>query len=131
VLLAALAVGTALLQWRIRAEQVAYAGTWDCGYAAPTARMQYTGSSFSQWLVELFGWVLRPKTDRPRLTALFPQSAEFRSHVPDLVLDKAVMPAFRFMAGLLFWFRILQQGNLHAYLLYIFGILIALMLYFR
>jgi hydrogenase-4 component B len=33
--------------------------TWGCGYAAPTARMQYTGASFSDQFAGLFGWVLR------------------------------------------------------------------------
>jgi hypothetical protein len=110
---------------------VRYAGTWDCGYAAPTARMQYTGSSFAQWLVDLFGWALQPKLQRPRIQALFPRTADFRSHVPEVVLDKAILPVFRFFAGIFFWFRILQQGSLQIYMLYIFGTLIVLLLYFR
>ena len=38
-----------------------HVGTWDCGYARPTSRMQYTASSFAQMIVGMFGWVLRPQ----------------------------------------------------------------------
>ena len=51
--------------------------TWGCGYLAPTPRMQYTSSSFAQMLVGLFGWVLRPRTHRPRDLPLFPQTGRF------------------------------------------------------
>jgi hydrogenase-4 component B len=33
--------------------------TWDCGYARPTPRMQYTSSSFSRPIRQLFSWVVR------------------------------------------------------------------------
>ena len=46
--------------------------SWDCGYARPTARMQYTASSFADTLVALFGWALRPTEDRPRPRGPFP-----------------------------------------------------------
>src|SRR5438067_1498749 len=42
--------------------------TWDCGYARPTARMQYTASSFAQIVVRLFRSVLRPVVHAPRPT---------------------------------------------------------------
>jgi hydrogenase-4 component B len=35
-------------------------GTWDCGYLAPAARMQYTGSSLGNGLVGIFQFVLHP-----------------------------------------------------------------------
>ena len=41
--LAALAILAAIFLWRrVRQNGVTHAGTWDCGYAAPTPRMQYT-----------------------------------------------------------------------------------------
>jgi hydrogenase-4 component B len=42
--------------------------TWACGYVAPTARMQYTASSFAQMMVDLFAWVLRPRVHRPAVS---------------------------------------------------------------
>ena len=37
----------------MRTHAVTEALTWDCGYAAPTARMQYSASSFADLLVGL------------------------------------------------------------------------------
>ena len=97
---------------------------------APTSSMQYTSSSFAQMLVGLFGWVLRPRIARAkRICRCSRGQAEFHSDVPDAVLDEAVLPTFRFGAWLFSWFRVLQQGNVQIYLLYIFLALIALLLW--
>jgi hydrogenase-4 component B len=128
-LVAAVALTGALLSWRLRTGVVESGPTWGCGYAAPTARMQYTSSSFAQMLVGLFGWALRPRTHRPRDLALFPHGTSFHSEVPDTVLDEAVLPAFRFGAWLSSWFRVLQQGSIQMYLLYIFVALVTLLLW--
>jgi hypothetical protein len=40
-----------------------------------------------------------------------------------------VLPTFRFTAWLFSWCRVLQQGNIQIYLLYIFLALIALLLW--
>jgi hypothetical protein len=103
--------------------------TWGCGYVAPTPRMQYTSSSFAQMIVGLFAWALPPRTARPQKLALFPKSASFHSETPDTVLDRAVLPAFRFSAWLFSWFRVFHQGSIQAYLLYMFLTLIALLLW--
>ena len=41
--------------------EVSLSGTWDCGYARPTGRMQYTASSFAQPLTNMFGSLLRTR----------------------------------------------------------------------
>lgn len=91
--------------------------------------MQYTSSSFAQMLVGMFAWVLRPRTHRTIDLPLFPQHADFHSDVPDAVLDEVVLPSFQFGAWLFSWFRVFQQGNIQAYLLYIFLALIILLLW--
>ncbi|MHB1558884.1 MAG: proton-conducting transporter transmembrane domain-containing protein [Isosphaeraceae bacterium] len=103
--------------------------TWGCGYAAPTPRMQYTSSSFAEMLVGMFGWVLRPRIRRPSDLPLFPRGAEFRSDVPDAVLDEVVVPTIRTGAWLFSRFRVFQQGNIRMYVLYIFVALIVLLLW--
>jgi hydrogenase-4 component B len=89
-LLGALVAGAAALRRRARGPQ---AETWGCGYAAPNARMQYTGSSFAEMLTLRFGWAFSPRAhvDPPR--GPFPAHASFSSHVPDTVLDVALAPA--------------------------------------
>jgi formate hydrogenlyase subunit 3/multisubunit Na+/H+ antiporter MnhD subunit len=85
----------ALLLWRrsrLRAPQPV-APTWGCGFARPTARMQYTGSSFADSLVLRFGWVFFPKTRVVVPSGPFPRHAAFDSSVPDTVLDVVIVPA--------------------------------------
>ena len=129
VLVAALALTSLLLWLRLRTSIVETGPTWGCGYVAPTPRMQYTSSSFAEMLVGLFSWVLRPRTKRPADLELFPRRTDFHCHVPDVVLDDAVLPAFTYAADKFSWFRIFQQGKLQAYLLYIFVMVLALLLW--
>ena len=68
------------------------APTWGCGFATPTARMQYTGSSLAEQLVVRFGWFFFPRIQVEPPAGLFPRRASFGSHVPDTVLDLAILP---------------------------------------
>jgi hydrogenase-4 component B len=129
LLAAALGLGGALLWRRVRRLGTAAAPTWDCGYAAPSARMQYTSSSFAQMLVGLFAPVLRPRTHRPGYLPVFPPRSWFHSEVPDTVLERALLPAFRFGAWLFSWTRVLHQGSVQVYILYILAVLLALLLW--
>jgi hydrogenase-4 component B len=129
LLMAALLGGTVALSLRLRYSLVAKGATWGCGYSAPTPRMQYTSSSFAQMLVGLFAWALRPRTHRPKKLTLFPEKTSFHSDVPDTVLDEVVLPAFQLSGRLFSWFRVLQQGSIQTYLLYIFIALIVLLLW--
>ena len=92
-----LALAGGLAAWRrgrLAGPQPA-ATTWGCGYDAPTARMQYTGSSFAELLVLRFRWVFFPKKQVHPPAGPFPRHAAFDSHVPDTVLDVAIVPALR------------------------------------
>ena len=100
--------------------------TWGCGYLAPTPRLQYTGTSLSQFLVSIFGWSLRPVEIRPQIKELFPASATYWSKVPEIMLDRVVSPMFDALARRMLWFRLLQQGSLQIYLLYIVAMLVVL-----
>lgn len=119
---ALLVVGTALLFARqARAVRAApRAGTWDCGYVAPTPRMQYTASSFADGLVGVLSAVLRPRTHRPTIEGLHPAPASFDVHVDDTVLQRLILPAFRRTGAALMRLRALQGGRVQLYVLYIF-----------
>ena len=104
-------------------------GTWDCGYARPTARMQYTGSSFGQSVMELFQWGLWPKTHRLRIKALFPRERSFEQIVPDVILDRLATPVFQFAERNLLRVRFLQQGWVQVYVVYILAAVLALLLW--
>jgi hydrogenase-4 component B len=129
-LLALLTLAGMWLHRRIASGGATTGVTWDCGYAAPTPRMQYTASSFAQMLGSLFAWVQLPRLHLPPgELPLFPGRTAFRSHALDLVLDVVLKPAYRFGARITSSFRFLQAGNIHAYLFYIVLFLIVLLLW--
>jgi hydrogenase-4 component B len=128
VLLALVAAGAGWLWLRTR-RAAPPVPTWDCGYLARTARMQYTASSFGQTLVEMFSWALRPRVHRPALSGPFPAAARFESHVADAVLDDLLVPAGRGLERGLRWFRWVQRGSVHAYLVYILATLVWLLVW--
>ncbi|GEJ56895.1 proton-conducting transporter transmembrane domain-containing protein [Anaeromyxobacter diazotrophicus] len=88
-----LAAAGLLAAWRRRRARGAPAAeTWGCGYTRPTARMQYTGSSFAEMLTLRFGWAFFPRARVEPPRGPFPRRATFSSHVPDTVLDVALLP---------------------------------------
>jgi len=116
--------------WLLRRSRAAPAvGTWDCGYAAPTARMQYTSSSFAQMLVGTFAWALRPEVKRPDLDGPFPLPSRFHTEVRDAVLDRMLVPVTRSVDEQRRWVMWLQRGSTHAYLVYILVTLVSLLLW--
>jgi hydrogenase-4 component B len=107
--------------------RAATALTWDCGYAAPTARMQYTASSVARGLVGFFAWAMPPVVHAPRALPLFPSAAAFESHVPDTVLDRALLPVLRRARWVLGFSRYIQHGRMQLYLLYLGVTLVVLL----
>jgi hydrogenase-4 component B len=104
-------------------------GTWDCGYAVPTARMQYTSSSFAQMLVNAFAWALRPDVKRPELSGPFPDPGRFTTDVPDTVLDRLLVPSVERVDEQRRWVTWMQRGSAHAYILYILATLVVLLIW--
>lgn len=102
-------------------------GTWDCGYAKPSARMQYSSSSFAGMLVNLFASLLRPSMHRPEIRELFPKVTSFASHVPEVILELIMVPLFMKADERFSTVRRLQHGQLHLYILYVFLALLALL----
>jgi hypothetical protein len=122
-----------LLGWlRLRlvsGREIGTAATWDCGYAEPTPRMQYTSSSFAQPLTTLFGPLLRPVVRFAPPTGLFPRQASFASDTPDLAHRGVFVPVFRLVDRAGTKLRWLQHGNVHLYVLYIALTLLVLLVW--
>ena len=127
VLLLVVIVITAVYVNLLKSRSTGTTGTWDCGYAAPSATMQYTASSFAQMLVSVFASILRPERHAPQIKELFPADAAFHSHVPEVVLDRGILPFFEAVDQRLSAVRRLQSGQLNRYILYIFLALIILL----
>jgi hydrogenase-4 component B len=102
--------------------------TWDCGYARPTARTQYTASSFARTLVYLFRGILRPIADEPAVAGPFPAKTKFASRVDDVVLEDFLAPFWHRFRMRLSWLRVFQQGSVQTYVFYILIVLFVLLL---
>jgi hydrogenase-4 component B len=126
--LLALGAGLALLARR-RAAGARRGPTWDCGYALPTPRMQYTAASFARTIVQLSGSVLRPREQPPGVTGLFPPPTHAHSHVDDAVLDRVIVPAARRIENGFSWFHRFHRGLSQHYLLYILVAMIVLLVW--
>jgi hydrogenase-4 component B len=120
VVLAVLALALAGWLWRrVRRGDLSRALTWDCGYAMPTARMQYTAGSFAGIINEWFEWILRPERHQQLPENLFPAVARHTEHTPETVLEKIVEPAALLVMRVSAVARSLQHGRVQAYLLYL------------
>lgn len=110
----------------LRGRTVTEAPTWGCGFAAPTPRMQYTASSFSQPLLAPLARLLRPSLRKRRPKGLFPKGAAFISNYEDPADRGIYDPALHLLERLAHALRPLQQGHLQIYLLYVLLTLVAL-----
>ena len=112
---------------RARARQPALP-TWDCGYAAASPRLQYTGSSFADLVTSRFAWALRPEVQRPDIHRFFPAAASFHSRVDDSILEHLLRPRVERVRELAARIRATQTGNLQEYVLYIVAAIALLLL---
>jgi hydrogenase-4 component B len=106
----------ALLAARLIGKPRGAGPTWDCGYAKPDPRMQYTASSFARSIAAFFAWALKPKIRAPKIQGAFPVSSSLESHVDELILDRALEPGFKALKERFAWFRRFQQGQTHSYI---------------
>jgi formate hydrogenlyase subunit 3/multisubunit Na+/H+ antiporter MnhD subunit len=130
---AILLVSIGVLAWlRLRllaGRIVGQAGTWDCGYAAPNARIQYTASAFAQPVVDLFRSLLWTRRHLKPPEGYFPVAGSFSTETPDLCQGSLYRPAFLRMTWGLSKLRWLQHGHVQLYVLYIAVTLLALLLW--
>jgi hydrogenase-4 component B len=118
--LAALAILAVGFLWRrVTRNGVSRAVTWDCGYAAPTPRMQYTAGSFAGIITGWFAWILRPQRRAKLPKGNFPAQAVFEEHTPETVLEQVIEPAGLLVMRASAAVRRLQHGRVQAYILYL------------
>jgi len=127
LLLTALLAG--LRQRLLSGRRVEETCTWDCGYARPSPRMQYTASSFTQPLTELFGLVLQSRRALVLPRGLFPRHASLTTETPDVCAQRLYAPVFTAIGRGLSALRWLQHGQVHLYVLYIALTLLVLLVW--
>jgi NADH:ubiquinone oxidoreductase subunit 5 (subunit L)/multisubunit Na+/H+ antiporter MnhA subunit len=122
LVVAALLLGGWALHARLRRQpRPAVSGTWACGFAGLTARMQYTASSFAAPLLAAYQPVAGTQIQR--------KNGSFETHAVDPVLAQLLRPAWLQVRSLLRRIRPIQRGRLSVYLMYIVLTLVALLLY--
>ncbi|NCD25956.1 MAG: NADH-quinone oxidoreductase subunit H [Deltaproteobacteria bacterium] len=121
VLFAVLIALAAAFMSKVRLQGLRFGPTWDCGYAAPTARMQYSGGSFAGIATEWFAWILRPSRLVRRVRGHFPEQALALERIPETVLEKAIQPVSTGVVWLADGAKKMQHGRLHIYILYVFA----------
>jgi hydrogenase-4 component B len=103
--------------------------TWDCGYAAPTARMQYTASSFAEFPARSLSVLLHFRREARLPKGALPGPSSFSREAPDPVLDLALRPLFAFASRQLGRAKILQQGQTQMYLAYVLAVTVVLLVW--
>ncbi|MDD5482977.1 MAG: proton-conducting transporter membrane subunit [Kiritimatiellae bacterium] len=112
-----------------RGRSTAKTGTWDCGFAQPSPRMQYTASSFAQPITNMFRRALDIKTSGILPEEFFPGNASFSAHADDTAHRYLFAPVFRAVDRALACLRWIQEGRVQIYVLYINVILLILLLF--
>jgi formate hydrogenlyase subunit 3/multisubunit Na+/H+ antiporter MnhD subunit len=128
-LLGLVLLAAALRAWLLRGRRLGCSVTWDCGYAAPSARMQYTASSFVQPITELFASFLRTRERASGPEGYFPSPASYSTETPDVLRERLYRPAFEGAMRVVWKTRWLQHGRIQLYVLYIALTLLTLLVW--
>lgn len=103
--------------------------TWDCGYAAPDSRMQYTSTSFVRPLAENFQTLVNIEDRESAPEGLFPARASFSSSTLGVEKSRGFSHLFKTVARVAARIRVLQAGRVQIYLLYMAVVLVILLLW--
>lgn len=126
-----LSLPLALRMWRANARRRAYE-TWSCGRALQTARFEYTAAAFANPFKRVFHVLYLPVKEldiafHPE-SRFFVRTIAYRNEVRSVIEEFVYQPLVRMAQRAARRARVLQSGNVNAYLFYILIALIALLL---
>ncbi len=102
----------------LRKRMITVSSTWNCGYIAPTAKIQYTASSFVKTYSHLLSSFFLIFKKEKEVEGVFPSAAHLETHPYDK-LEKWLIDYpttnFKLFLGR---FRFIQNGKLQFYILY-------------
>ncbi|MCU0663756.1 MAG: hydrogenase [Myxococcota bacterium] len=113
----------------LHGREVTTESTWGCGYSLPTARMQYTASSFAEPLLTPFASALHVEIHRDGPTGCFPRTGKYEEHLQDLAGECVIVPAIQWFLRTVARLGVLQQGRIQLYLVYVLVTLVALLVW--
>ena len=133
-----IALTTVLLVWRklhLKNKPTEKGQTWGCGYTAPNATLQYTSTSYAEYISGIAQPVLHITRETPAIeeTNLFPVSATFEATPHDVIQEKWIDKPTGIVAEWLKKMARMQTGRIEHYILYAFAfmILIFILTYFN
>ena len=103
--------------------------TWDCGYIAPTARMEYTGSAFVQPITDFCRFLMKPFRKIVNPKGIFAKECSYESETADPGVARFWGKIFSWFAGISEKIHVLQSGYLHLYILITTVALIAMLIW--
>jgi len=111
----------------LRPRPVAQSVTWGCGYAAPTARMQYSAASFASPALNVLRGALEVRMSGGVPQAVFPVAVHRESSVTDRVDAFLYRGGTAWVSRRLASLRRLHRSRVQQYLLYMFIALVLLL----
>ena len=109
----------ALRGWLVGRRPVRAAVTWDCGYARPDARMQYTGASLAEPIGRVFAALLRTQIERHGPAGYWPAAASWHARTIDRTVTGVYRPALGGLSAVMLRLRDLQEPRVTTYLRYV------------
>ncbi len=108
-----------LRKFLYRNKIIAQGPTWGCGFSQPTARMQYTGTSYARSVTSFFRPFVIIRESKVILEKIFPGKTAFHSRVDDIAEVGLHRGLALPLLDLLGKFRWIQHGNVQLYIGYI------------
>ncbi len=104
-------------------------GTWGCGFTQPTVRMQYTGTSYADSILDFFQPFVWIRKKYAGIGKIFPGSISYDTHAEDVFANGLSLIACS-ITSLLGRLRWIQHGNIQLYIAYIVVTIIVLLAFF-
>ncbi|MCZ7357288.1 MAG: hydrogenase 4 subunit B [Candidatus Methanoperedens sp.] len=106
--------------------------TWGCGQPVSTARNEYTATAFSKPIQMWFRNIYRPVRELRTIYSVSPffkESFKFDSQIEQIFERYLYTPVVDGVLAKSRVVKMIQTGSIHAYLTYIFGTLVILMMF--
>jgi hydrogenase-4 component B len=106
--------------------------SWDCGLKGLTPKMEYSATGFSKPLRMIFKALFRPRREVQReydYSPYFAKTLRFESHIEEAFERRLYRPLNWLVLVVSRRVRSMQAGSLHAYLFYIFALLLGLLMF--
>lgn len=113
----------------LQAYPVRQGETWTCGYAYPSARMQYTASSFAASIINFFKSILLFKVELTDTRKYYPAPAHLSSSVKDASEYLVFRPLFYGIKKISWKLKWIQSGHTQSYILYVLSFLLILLIW--